>query len=162
MKLVIQHNHQNPIIYHHVSFYSKTFSLIQANDGEKEFVLNQGNYSWPFDISLSEPLPPTINDPHFYPHVRYRLQVVINEFWYKRNTKQTVNVTIYPHVNLLDDMNCLLLTRFGNENRKDLCLRGSINKTGFVLNETLQLTLDIDNPAKSFDQTNRIIIVSTL
>jgi len=142
------HSSAATIEYHHLPFYSKKRLLIEANPNEKEFVLSSGSYSWPFELALLTNLPPTLNDPHVYPHVRYSLQVILKTRWYRFDRKETMYVSIYPRVNLLANVNCLLPTRFANENRKDICLKGCINKSGYVANEIISIQLNIENPKK--------------
>ncbi|UJR11045.1 hypothetical protein I4U23_015229 [Adineta vaga] len=134
--------------YHHVPFYSAKGIFAQPEVGQTELVLNQGQYSWPFQISLTDYLPPTLNYPHAYPHVRYYLQVVIDKPWYKPNTRETQYLSVYPRVNLLHMPQCLVSTCFGNQNRKHITLRGTLNKLGYVPGELITFTLDIDNPRK--------------
>ncbi|CAF1372923.1 unnamed protein product [Rotaria sordida] len=134
--------------YHHVPFYSAKVTFVRPEPGQKEFIYGQGQYSWSFQIPLTEHLPPTINQPQSYPHVRYYLQVVIDKPWYKPNTRETRYLTIFPRVNLLHNPQCLLSTIFGNQNRKDIKLKGILNKLGYVPGESIYMTLEIENPRK--------------
>jgi len=147
-KAIISGNGQSSIRteYQHALFYSNKISLAKPQFGEKELILNQREYLWLFEIPLIKYLPPTINKPQSYPHVRYYLQVVIDKPWYKSNIKQRKYITIYPRVNLLENPLCLLSNRFENENRKEIYLRGTIHKSGYVPNELIHIILDIENP----------------
>ncbi|CAF1183232.1 unnamed protein product [Rotaria sordida] len=142
--------------YHHVPFYSAKVSFAQPEFGQKQLVYGQGQYSWSFQISLTDYLPPTINQPLSYPHVRYYLQVVIDKSWYKPNTRETKYLTVFPRVNLLQNPQCLISTMFGNQNRKDIVLKGSLNKLGYVPGEAIHITLDIDNSRRVLIQ--RIVL----
>ncbi|CAF1475765.1 unnamed protein product [Adineta ricciae] len=133
--------------YHHIPFFSRKTIFAQPKPGQR-FVYGQGRHSWPFQISLDEHLPPTMNQPQLYPNVRYYLQVVIDKSWYKPSTKERKIVAVYPHVNLSDNPQCLQLTTFGNHNRKDLTLKGTLNKSGFVPGESVQIKLEIANPQR--------------
>jgi hypothetical protein len=134
--------------YHHVPFYSTKIIFAQPPSGQNELVYDQGQYSWPFRILLPDHLPPTINPPQTYPHVRYYLRFVIDKPWYKPNSRETRYLTIFPRVNLLQNPQCLVSTIFGNQNRKDLTLKGTLNKLGYVPGEFIVLTLDIQNPRR--------------
>ncbi|CAF3596009.1 unnamed protein product [Rotaria sp. Silwood1] len=134
--------------YHHVPFYSAKAIFARREPGQQELVYGQGQYSWSFQIPLTDYLPPTINQPQSYPHVRYYLQVVIDKPWYKPNTRETRYLTIFPRVNLLQYPQCLLSTIFGNQNRKDITLKGTLNKLGYVLGESIYMTLEIENPRR--------------
>ncbi len=37
-------------------------------------------------------------------------------------------------------------TVFGNHNRKEITLKGTLNKSGYVPGESINVTLDIENP----------------
>jgi hypothetical protein len=134
--------------YHHVPFYSAKFVFAQPQSGQNELVYDQGQYSWPFRILLPDHLPPTINPPQTYPHVRYYLQFVIDKPWYKPNSRETRYLTIFPRVNLLQNPQCLVSTIFGNQNRKDITLRGTLNKFGYVPGELIVVKLEIENPRR--------------
>jgi len=132
--------------YHHIPFYSAKTVVAQPQPGEKELIFYQGQYSWPFQIPLTHHLPPTMNHPTLYPHVRYYLQVVIDKPWYESNTREKRYIMIYPHVNLLQNSQCLLSTIFRKHNRKEIRLKGTLNKIGYVPGEAIQFTLEIKNP----------------
>jgi hypothetical protein len=53
---------------------------------------------------------------------------------------------VYPHVNLLQNPQCLLSTIFRKHNRKEIRLKGTLNKIGYVPGEAIQFTLEIKNP----------------
>lgn len=134
--------------YHHVPFYSAKVIFAQPQPGQNQLVYDQGQYSGPFQILLPEYLPPTLNQPQLYPHVRYYLKVVIDKPWYKRNKRETKYLTIYPRVNILQNSLCLVSTKFRTQNRKDITLRGSLNKFGYVPGELIRVTLEIQNPRR--------------
>ncbi|CAF1398097.1 unnamed protein product [Rotaria sp. Silwood1] len=134
--------------YHHVPFYVAKFIFARPESGQNELVYGQGQYSWPFQIPLTDYLPPTVNQPQSYPHVRYYLQVVIDKPWYKPNIRETKYLTIFPRVNLLQNPQCLLSTIFEKQNRKDIKLKGTLNKVGYVLGESIHMTLEIENPRR--------------
>lgn len=138
--------------YHHVPFYLAKTIFARPNPGEKELVLGQGQYSWPFQIPLADYLPPTLSQPQAYPHVRYYLQVVIDKPWYKPNTRETQYLIVFPRVNLLQNPQCLVPSAFGHQNRKDIALKGTLNKLGYVPGEMMNMTLDIENPRRTLIQ----------
>ena len=80
--------------------------------------------------------------------MRYYLQVVIDKPWYKPNTRETRYLTVFPRVNLLQNPQCLQPTIFGNQNRKDITLKGTLNKLGYVPGELIHITLEIENPRR--------------
>jgi hypothetical protein len=132
---------------HDITFYSTKFIFAQPQPGETELVLNHGQYSWSFQIPLTDDyLPPTMNQPQSYPHVRYYLQFVIDKPWYKPNIRENRYIMIYPRVNLLQNPQCLLSTIFGKQNRKEIILKGTLNKLGYVPGELIHILLEIENP----------------
>ncbi|CAF1377406.1 unnamed protein product [Didymodactylos carnosus] len=132
--------------YHHVPFFQSKVQFALPEQSQTELVYTEGQYSWPFSVPLTPYLPPTLNQPERYPHVRYYVQVVLDKPWYKPNTRQTFYITVFPRVNLLHIPNILMSTIYGNQNRKDISLKGTLNKLGFVPNEAITSTLEIDNP----------------
>ncbi|CAF3540265.1 unnamed protein product [Rotaria sp. Silwood1] len=64
--------------YHHIPFYSAKVIIVPPVR-QKKLIFGQGQYSWPFDIPLTDYLPPTFDEPQSFPHVRYYLQVVIDK-----------------------------------------------------------------------------------
>jgi hypothetical protein len=136
--------------YHNVPFYSTKAVFAQPKAGQKQVVYTKGRYSWPFEIPITHHLPPTIHDPQTYPRVRYYLQVVIDKPWYKPNTRETIYLTIFPRFNLLQNPQCLQSAIFGNHNRKDITLSGTLDKTGYVPGESIHITLKIENPNRVF------------
>ncbi|CAF1377179.1 unnamed protein product [Adineta steineri] len=136
------------IEYHTAPFYSAKVILAQLEPEQKELVYKQGQYSWPFQFPLTTHLPPTFNQPEKYPHIRYYLEVVIDKPWYKPNNKQGKLLTIFPRVNLLENPRYLVPTIFGNQNRKDIKLNGTLNKSGYVPGELIAVALEIENPQR--------------
>ncbi|CAF1115165.1 unnamed protein product [Rotaria sordida] len=134
--------------YHTITFFLEKMILESSQSGKKELVYHSGQYSWRFDIQLPPQLPPTINESHRYPRARYYLRFVIDKPWYKRNKNETLYLTVFPRVNLLNNPQCLMSSIFGNHNRKDVTLKGNINKLGYVPGEMITGTLEIENPRK--------------
>lgn len=132
--------------YNHVKFYASQLSLVRSQSEEEMMVFHQGQYSWPFEFSLTNYLPPTINSPQYYPHVRYYLQVIIEKSWYKSNIKEVRYLTIYPRIDLLANSQWLQPSLFEYENRKKVLLKGIINKTVIVPGQPMEFTIEIDNP----------------
>ncbi|CAF1433430.1 unnamed protein product [Rotaria sp. Silwood1] len=135
--------------YHTISFFLEKKILESPGLREKELVYHCGQHSWQFEIPLPPQLPPTINEPRKYPHVRYSLKFVIDKPWYKRNTNEILWLTVFPYVNLLNNPQFLTSSIFGNHNRKHVTLKGNINKLGYVLGEMITGTLEIENPEKT-------------
>ncbi|CAF1133618.1 unnamed protein product [Didymodactylos carnosus] len=148
--------------YHDVPFFQSKIVLAHPEPPQTELIYTEGQYSWLFSIPLTAYLPPTVGQPHKYPHVCYYVQVVLNKPWYKPNTRQTFYITVFPRVNLLHITNIFLSTIYGNQNRKDVTLKGALNKLGFVPGETISSTLEIHNPKHILIKHINISLVDTL
>ncbi|CAF1078678.1 unnamed protein product [Rotaria sordida] len=131
-----------------IKFYYKKVSLSGPSITQQEFIDDCGRYAWLFQIPLIDNLPPTINQPDTFPRVQYFLQVVIDKSWYTSNIKYKKYLTIHPRVNLLENPQCLLPCIFEFENRKDIKLKATFNKLGYIFGENIQFTLEIQNPRK--------------
>jgi hypothetical protein len=139
------YGHPTIIGYANVPFYSAKVIIGQPQSGEKRLILNEGQYSWPFQILLTDYLPPSINNPTSYPHVRYYLQVFVDKSAHKPNTSEERYIIVYPRVNLLQNPQYLLSATFENQSRSEIIFKGTLNKTGYVPGEAIQLTLEIQN-----------------
>ncbi|CAF3075937.1 unnamed protein product [Rotaria sp. Silwood2] len=132
---------------------SRFFSEKRVLEGPGLLMKNSSNlsrqYSWRFSFQLPCQLPPTINNPHNYPHVRYYLNFVIDKPWYQRNQTETLYLTVFPHVNSSNHLQYLTPSTFGNHNRKDVLLKGNMNKLVYVPGETITGTLEIENPKQT-------------
>ena len=133
--------------FHYTKFYSSKISLVDSPFENELIVLSRGQYSWPFEFILSNYLPPTINSRKYDPHVRYYLQVVIEKSsWYKSNIEELQYLTIYPRINLPPNSPWLQRSFFEDQNKNEISLKGFISKTCFIPGESIEFTIDIDNP----------------
>ncbi|CAF4171843.1 unnamed protein product [Adineta steineri] len=133
--------------HYHTKSFLKIKKIVESPQPEqKVLVYYPGDYSWRFDIVLPAHLPPSLNLPRSYPHVRYYLKLVMDKPWYKRNTKEILYLTVFPRVNIMQNPQLLVPTLFSNHNRKDVTLKGNINKLAYLQGEIITGTLDIINP----------------
>ncbi|CAF1502246.1 unnamed protein product, partial [Rotaria sordida] len=103
-----------------------------------------GQYTHPFSIRLPDNLPPTIH-PLDYPFVRYELQLLIEKKWYCSNIHSRYPLRIYPRVNLLQMSNTQCAVKFDTK-RKDLTIKGIVQRSGLIPGEQTILSLEIYNP----------------
>jgi hypothetical protein len=106
--------------------------------------LEPGQYKYPFSIRLPEDLPPTLH-PEDYPFIRYQIQVLIEKKWYHSNDRHRYPIRIYPRVNLLSISNSQSAVKFGTK-RKEVTVRGILQRAGLLPGEQTMLSLDILNP----------------
>ncbi|CAF0780281.1 unnamed protein product [Rotaria sp. Silwood1] len=104
-----------------------------------------GQYMHPFSIRLPDTLPPTLH-PIDYPFVRYELQLLIEKKWYCSNIHYRYPLRIYPRVNLLQMSNSQCAVKFDTK-RKDITIKGVIQRSGLVPGEQTILSLEIYNPS---------------
>ncbi|CAF0937716.1 unnamed protein product [Adineta ricciae] len=135
--------------YHTISFLKSRMIIESPPLGQKYLIYNPGDYSWRFDIPLPSQLPPSLNQPQSYPHVRYYLKLVIDKPWYKHNVSEFLYLTVFPRIDLLQSAHLLTPTMFSKQNRKDVTLRGSMNKLAYLPGEIITGTLEVNNPRRS-------------
>ncbi|CAF3026086.1 unnamed protein product [Rotaria sp. Silwood2] len=129
-----------------VTFLSEKQVIESPKPGQSELVYPRGQHSWRFDIKLPSQLPPSLSQSSQFPYVRYYLKFVIDRPWYQPNIDKTLYVTVFPSVILSNNPQYSMESTFSNHNRKDVALRGHLNKLGYVPGETITGTLEIENP----------------
>lgn len=134
--------------YHKNTFLKEKALLGSPGPEQKELIYQTGQYSWRFDMLLPNQLPPTVNEHKKYPHVRYYLKFVIDKPWYKPNANETLALIVYPCVNPLMNSQSMASNQFDNHNRKDVTLRGNLDKLGYVSGDMITGTIEIDNPKR--------------
>ncbi|CAF0815406.1 unnamed protein product [Adineta ricciae] len=140
--------------------FLKTITTIESPSSEqKKLIYNPGSYSWHFDIPLPSQLPPSLNLPQSYPHVRYYLKLVMDKPWYKRNATEILYLTVFPRMDLLHDAQLLTPTLFSDHNRNDVTLKGTIHKLAYLPGETITGTLEIINPRRSVLKQIKLLLI---
>ncbi|UJR16630.1 hypothetical protein I4U23_003530 [Adineta vaga] len=132
--------------YQHILFLKQNYVLFYQKSNEKMLTYNQDQYAWPFQIQLPNDYPPsTLGDVETYPHVRYYLQGFIDQRSFKPQILPKQCLDIFPRVNLSKIRSCCIPVQFGVENRKDILIKGNLNKCGFIPGESIQGIIEIDN-----------------
>lgn len=134
--------------YRNTVFLKEKSVIERPVPGQNELIYPAGQYSWRFDIAIPNPLPPTLNGRMKYPHVRYHLGFVIDKPWYKPNKHETVPLMIYPYINLSNNPQYMSPSLFANNNWKDVTLRVSLDRLGYVPGEMITGTVEIENPQR--------------
>ncbi|CAF1178526.1 unnamed protein product [Adineta steineri] len=133
--------------YHRIPFTSHRIPVVRPQYGQREVTLYRGDYSWPFEFTLPQCLPPTsIPMSVAYPYVKYYMRIVLDKPWYKPNAKQIYALTIFPRVNIHQLMNAQLPVPLSQTNRKKVHLQGRLLQTGVTPGEKLSLEINLDNP----------------
>ena len=73
---------------------------------------------------------------------------MIEKPWYKRDPIQILYLTVFPHVNILHHHQAMTSSIFANRNRKDVDLKGTIDKLGYLPGEIITGTVNLENPKK--------------
>jgi hypothetical protein len=135
-------------VHHDFKFLSTRTLLTRAEKHGRALVYRNGQWSWPFQLVLPDHLPPSIGQPHRYPHVRYYLKLVIRRSWCERNIRHRHGLIVFPRVNLLQNPSCFQSRTFQSQNDSDLTLTGTLEKTGFVSGDPIVGILEITNPKR--------------
>lgn len=115
--------------------------------GQRDITLYRGQHSWPFQFMLPDNLPPNLPQAGSNSaSVKYYVRIVIDQPWYKPNTQQFYNLTIFPHVNILYTPGGQQPVAFQNQNRLKIRLHGYLIRGGVVPGDKLSLHIDIQNP----------------
>ncbi|CAF0788266.1 unnamed protein product [Rotaria sordida] len=139
--------------HHDVRFFGEKVVIGQIISTQQEHASGRindrttfepGQYTHPFSIRLPDNLPPTIH-PLDYPFVRYELQLLIEKKWYCSNIHSRYPLRIYPRVNLLQMSNTQCAVKFDTK-RKDLTIKGIVQRSGLIPGEQTILSLEIYNP----------------
>ena len=72
-------------------------------------------------------------------------KVLIEKKWYHSNDRHRYPIRIYPRVNLLNISNSKSAVKFGTK-RKDVTIKGILQRAGLIPGEQTLLSLDILNP----------------
>ena len=73
------------------------------------------------------------------------LKLFIEKKWYCSNTHYRHSLRIHPRVNLSQIVNSLCAVRFDTK-RKDITIKGIIQRSGLIPGEQTKLFVEIDNP----------------
>ncbi|CAF2971726.1 unnamed protein product [Rotaria sp. Silwood2] len=170
---------ENYTDYHDIPFFTISLPLARPIDGQQKMILDRGTYTWPFEFSLPENLPPSSSpNNESYPHIKYYTQVILGRQWYKSNMTKTHIFTISPRMNILH-MNDIQETQFfTHQNRKQLRLQCCLLQDVIVPGKTLSFQIKLHNPRRSkikrieaifmqcrqtaFDRHNEIIVSADL
>ncbi|CAF1457252.1 unnamed protein product [Adineta steineri] len=131
--------------HHAVAIINTNHVLAHPPAGQKELRYGRGQYTFPFQFQLPNNLPPSLN-----PHVRYYVQMYVDKAWHKANTQENKYITIYPHVNIKKTPIFLQPTMFGDQNRKDIVVQG-----------TLQITVSMFKNYRIANSTHEEVVTSS-
>ncbi|CAF1449936.1 unnamed protein product [Adineta ricciae] len=135
--------------YHQIPFMIHRIPVVQPQQGQRELTLYRGQYSWPFEFTLPQCLPPSSLPLRVaYPYVKYYVRIVLDKSWYKPNAKQVYPLTIFPRVNICQHPSSSQAMLVSQTNRKKVNLQGRIVQNGVVPGEKLSLELQLQNPKR--------------
>ncbi|CAF1572645.1 unnamed protein product [Rotaria magnacalcarata] len=135
--------------YHRIAFMTVCFPVVQPQYGQHEIILYRGQYSWPFQFTLPQCLPPSsVPMTIEYPYVKYFMRVVLNKPWYKLNKKQIYPLIIFPRVSLNQIPSAQQAVPFAHANRKKLQVDGHLLRAGFIAGSKLSFQISLQNPKR--------------
>ncbi|CAF1132827.1 unnamed protein product [Adineta ricciae] len=146
--------------YHRIPFWTDRRSLAQSKDGASKTVLGPGIYTWPFQFSLAQDLPPsTMPNPDRYPHIKYYTRVVVDRPWYKPTMRKNYPLIVFPRttINYMNESQQPIY--FGDQNRKKLRLQGHLSTSSIVPGQSLCFQLTLDNPERTVIKKIRASLV---
>ncbi|CAF1211287.1 unnamed protein product [Adineta steineri] len=136
---------ENYTSYHHIPFLTTRLPLIQPHHVQDQMILSRGHYTWPFEFTLPESLPPT-TQPNLtvYPNVRYLIRIVLDKPWYKFNQTQAYLFTVCPKINL-----SYQTIHFNKQNRKQLQFEGCLLRNGIIPGQSFSIQIKLQNPERT-------------
>ena len=146
-------------VYNAIPFLHTKQILENVGKGQKEMVFCTAQFSWPFEFVLPHEIPPSINQPTDYPHVRYFLKFVMGRSWYKINLSKILYLFVYPRVNLSCNPQCLIGSTFEDQNRKDVRVKVHLTRHGYLCDESIMGRIEIENPQRI--QLKQILLTLT-
>lgn len=137
-------------IYHRLPFLQDEVGLASPNGEGGKLTFKRGRHTFPYQFEIPSNMPPSVRDPHSYPHSRYGLHVRIDNARQQTDPQKMHFLTVVPYVSISQYPQCLQPTSFENPVRKDVTIRGNLRKSGYVPGEHIQGTLEVYNPKRTF------------
>ncbi|CAF1102423.1 unnamed protein product [Adineta steineri] len=134
----------------YIPFLTKCLPLTQSNHEQSQMILSRGEYTWPFEFSLPETLPPSTK-PNLasYPNIRYFIRIVLNTPWYKQNQTDEYYFTVCPQINLYHINNAQKTIYFNKQNRKQLQFEGYLLRNGIIPGHSFSIQVKLQNPERT-------------
>jgi len=133
-------------VYNAIPFFNAKAILESREKGQKELVFCAGRYSWPFEFILPCQIPPSLNQPTDYPHVRYFVKFVMGKSWYKLDLSQVLYLFVYPRVNLSHNPHHLMRLTYESRNKKNIRVKVNLTRYGYLPGEPITGRFEIENP----------------
>ncbi|CAF0976368.1 unnamed protein product [Adineta steineri] len=136
----------------HVETFFTERQMIRTVEKGDSFILESGNYTWPFSLSLVDSLPTTLEQTrHEGPYLRYVVRIQLIQFeWHKKNIQKACFITVQsvsspiPMIESKDD----------NKNEKSVHLHAILQSNIVVVGKKLILRVDLHNQNRAL--INRI------
>ncbi|CAF2911796.1 unnamed protein product [Rotaria sp. Silwood2] len=143
----IGHIHtENRTIQHRIPFIHIPLPFTDSKNNENKITLDRGHYSWPFEFTLPEYLPPSSgSSKSSHPYIKYSICLAVNQSWYKLSKKQNYPLTIYPRVdigNVNEDGQSIVVS---HRNRKHLQFKACLSHESVLPGGKFSLDIDLEN-----------------
>ncbi|CAF0992543.1 unnamed protein product [Adineta steineri] len=134
---------------HSIKFLIIRLPLAESDHVKSQMVLSRGHYTWPFEFTLPEFLPPS-TEPNLtvYPYIRYFIRVVVDKPWYKLSQTEAFGFTVCPHVDLSHMNSAQQTLHFNKQNRRQLQLEGYLLSSGIIPGQSFSLEIKFQNPER--------------
>ncbi|CAF0788309.1 unnamed protein product [Rotaria sp. Silwood1] len=130
---------------HQVPFINIRIQFTQSKANENKISLEPGQYSWPFEFTIPQNLPPSAGSlPGSYPYIKYYVRITGDQPWYKSSQKETYPLTIFPNVNIFNNeerQSIVVSHRHRNHIHFDACL----SPQSILPGEEFSLDIDLKN-----------------
>ncbi|CAF1178544.1 unnamed protein product [Adineta steineri] len=139
---------QRPV-HHRIPFINNRFPVIHPEANQDEVILERGEYSWPFQFTLPQSLPPSSSpSTTSYPYVRYYARIVVGKSRYQRTMKPIYPLTVFPNVNLFHTNDGRQPVLLSSRNRKNLKVKLYLDQRGILPGQNISLHIDLQNPKR--------------
>ncbi|CAF1442594.1 unnamed protein product [Rotaria sordida] len=135
---------ENRVGQYQIPFIHTRIQFTHSKDNENKITLKPGQYSWPFEFTLPEDLPPSSSSlTNSYHYIKYYVRISVTQIWHIFKKTQTSPLTIFPHVNILH------MNRYRRViavyNRNHLHIKARINHQSILPDEKISLDINLNN-----------------
>ncbi|UJR16132.1 hypothetical protein I4U23_003043 [Adineta vaga] len=131
------------------SFITIRYPILYPKENENLVVLHQGQYSWPFEFTLPQLLPPSSSPTTvLHPCIRYYTRIIVDKSWYQQNITRVYPLIIFPHVNIFHCDIRRQSTCQCHINRQNFQMKVSLQQRAILPGQTVCLDVDLNNPKR--------------
>ncbi|CAF1021076.1 unnamed protein product [Rotaria sordida] len=130
---------------HQLLFINTHLQFTHSEDNQNKITLEPGQYSWPFEFTLPEHLPPSSGSlTDTCPYIKYYVRITFDQPWYKLSKTQTYPLIIFPHINTFNNENRQPIA-VSHRHRKHLHFDACLSSRSIIPGEQISLDIDLKN-----------------